>query len=185
MTLFTSDILVTSDLDLARYLRKYPKAYNLIEKGKFIINYNKLLLLSTICKKKTKYAIVINTLHSSESQKGITGHWTVLLVERMSKFGSGKCIFIDSLLSSYKSNSSLRSIINRFCNMNELYLNVWNVKTQRLNSNYCGFGIIYFVWYFTKYGLKGIYKLKAMLKKYSLTEIENYILKRAYKLCIY
>ena len=181
MALFTSDILVTSDLDLTRYLRKYSKAYNLIEKGKFIVNYDKLLSLSTMYKKKRKYAIVVNTLHSS--QKGMTGHWSVLLVEKVST--SGKCVYIDSLVSSYKSNSGLRNVINKFCNMNELYLDVWNVKTQRLNSNYCGFEIIFFVWYFTQYGLKGIYKLKAMLKKYSLTEIENYILKRAYKLCVY
>ena len=95
MALFTSDILVTSDLDLTRYLRKYSKAYNLIEKGKFIVNYDKLLSLSTMYKKKRKYAIVVNTLHSS--QKGMTGHWSVLLVEKVST--SGKCVYIDSLVS--------------------------------------------------------------------------------------
>ena len=59
MALFTSDILVTSDLDLSRYLGKYSKAYNLIEKGKFIVNYDKLLSLSTMYKKKGSMQLLL------------------------------------------------------------------------------------------------------------------------------
>ena len=182
MALFTSDALITSDSDLTRYLSKSKPAYNAIGKGKFIVNYDNLLHLSNECKKKKRLAIIINCISNSYTSKGKIGHWTVLLIEKING-NTGRSMFIDSLLSSYRSNKELKSTIDKFCKYNNLYLDVWNVRTQRINSNYCGFEIVYFVWYFALHGLKGIYKIKTMLKKYSLTEIENYILKKAYKLC--
>ena len=121
-------------------------------------------------------------MHSSETNIGKIGHWTVLLIERITG-KTGRCIFFDGLLSTYRSNEDFKKKIDDFCKYNDLYLDIWNVKTQRLNSNYCGFEIVYFVWYFANHGLKGVYKLKTLLKKYNLFAIENYILKKAYKLC--
>ena len=182
MALFTSDVLITSDSDLIHYLSKFKKAYNAIGKGRFVVNYDKLPQLSRVCKKQKSLAVIINTMHSSETNTGKVGHWTVLLIERIPG-KTGRCIFVDGLLSNYRSNQDLKKDIDNFCKYNDLYLDVWNVKTQRINSNYCGFEIVYFVWYFAHHGLKGVYKLKTLLKKYRLFGIENYILKRAYKLC--
>lgn len=178
--LFTSDLLLTSNTDLLFYLKKHNYLYKLTENGKNIINYDKLDTTSTNFSKNGKYAIIINTLHSTTPPETV-GHWAVLLLE-ISK-NSRDCMLVDSLANSFKQNNPLSHKITQFCNVHKLNLHLWKTRTQKKNSTNCGFQIVFFLHRFSKYGLKGIYRLQKMLHQYSLFTREYYILKQAYKLC--
>ena len=70
--LFTSRLLLTSNADLLSYLKQHPRLYNLIANGEYIMNYDKLDSLENNFVNTGKYAIIINTLHSSTPQSSIS-----------------------------------------------------------------------------------------------------------------
>ena len=178
--LFTSRLLLTSDSDLLFYLEKHPSLYKLIGNGDHIVSYDKLEMIQTNFLNTGKYAVIINTLHSASAPE-ITGHWTVLLLEVTPQ--NRNCMYIDSLVNNYKNNTHLVNVINQFCVKYKLKLHLWNMRTQRKNTSNCGFQIIFYLYYFYKHGLKGMYKLQTMLQQYDLPTKEYYVLKKAYKLC--
>ena len=178
--LFTSKLLLTSTNDLLFYLKQHPRVYNLIANGEYILNYDKLNTLEYNFNKNGKYAIIINTLHSSAPPE-TTGHWAILLLEINKQ--NRICLFVDSLANSYKQHKDLASKVNLFCNVHKLDLHLWKTRTQRSNSSNCGFQIVFFLFHFLKHGTKGMYRLQSMLQQYSLATKEYYILKRAYKIC--
>ena len=178
--LFTSRLLLTSDSDLRFYLNKHPSLYKQIDNGKNIINYDELETLQTSFSNTGKYAIVLNTLHSASHSK-LVGHWVILLLEITKN--TRNCMYIDSLVTSYKSHIHLTDIISRFCAKHKLKLHLWKTRSQRKNTNNCGFQILFYLHHFSNYGLKGMYRLQTMLQQYSLPTKEYYILKKAYKLC--
>ena len=178
--LFTSRLLLTSNADLLSYLKQHPRLYNLIANGEYIMNYDKLDSLENNFVNTGKYAIIINTLHSSTPPE-ITGHWVVLLIEITQQ--NRYCMFVDSLANNYKQHKDLATKINLFCNIHKLNLHLWKARTQKNNSSNCGFQIVFFLFHFNKHGIKGMYRLQSMLQQYSLTTREYYILKRAHKIC--
>lgn len=178
--LFTSKLLLTSNADLLSYLKQHPQLYNLIANGKYIFNYDKLNTLDNNFVNNGKYAIIINTLHSSTPPE-ITGHWVVLLVEINPH--NRNCMFVDSLASNYRQHQDLASKVDLFCNIHKLNLHLWKTRTQKNNSSNCGFQIVFFLFHFNKHGTKGMYRLQSMLQQYSLTTKEYYILKKAYNIC--
>ena len=178
--LFTSNLLLTSNTDLLFYLKQHPYLYKLIGSGKNIIHYNNLNTISNNFSKNGKYAIVINTLHSTTPSE-TTGHWAVLLLE-ISRY-SRDCMLVDSLANSFKQNDAISHKVTEFCSVHKLKLHLWKAKTQKKNSSNCGFQILFFLHHFSRNGLKGMYRLQVMLQQYSLFTREYYILKRAYNLC--
>ena len=178
--LFTSHLLLTSNSDLLFYLKKHVSLSKLVDNGNHIVSYDKLKTLHTNFLNIGKYAIILNTLHSSTSSKE-TGHWTVLLLEVTSQ--NKNCIYIDSLANSYKNQKPLADMINWFCAKYKLKLHLWNTRTQRKNTTNCGFQILFYLSHFYKHGLRGMYKLQTMLQQYDLATKEYYILKKAYQLC--
>lgn len=178
--LFTSRLLLTSDSDLLFYLKKHTSLYKLIGNGNHVVSYDKLESIQTDFFSVGKYAVILNTLHSVSSPE-TTGHWTILLLEVTPR--NRNCMYIDSLVNSYKHHKHLADTINRFCAKYKLKLHLWNTKSQRKNTSNCGFQIIFYLFYFYKHGLRGIYKLQTMLQQYSLPTKEYYVLKKAYQLC--
>ena len=178
--LFASQLLLTSDSDLLFYLKKHQALYNLINNGEHIISYDKLGAIKTNFFNTGKYAIILNTLHSVSSPQA-TGHWTILLLEITKQ--SRDCMYIDSLVNSYKNHKNLADIVDWFCVKYKLKLHLWKTRSQRKNTSNCGFQIIFYLSYFFRHGLKGMYKLQSMLQQYNLPTVEYYILKKAYKLC--
>ena len=178
--LFTSKLLLTSNTDLLFYLKQKPQLYKLIGDGKYIISYNKLNTLQNNFSNTGKYSIIVNTLHSS-SPPETEGHWSVLLLE-INK-NNRICMFVDSLASNLTKNEDLAKNITLFCGVHKLDLHLWKTRTQKNRSNNCGFQIIFFLYYFYKHGIKGMYRLQSMLQQYSLPTKEYYVLKRAYKIC--
>ena len=178
--LFTSRLLLTSDSDLLFYLEKHPPLYKLINSGNHIVSYDKLESVQTNFMNVGKYAVIVNTLHSDSSPQ-MTGHWTILLLEATPH--NRNCMYIDSLVNNFKNNKHLSDTINQFCTKYKFKLHLWNTKTQRKNTSNCGFQIIFFLYYFYKHGIMGVYRLQTMLQQYDLATKEYYVLKKAYKLC--
>ena len=178
--LFTSKLLLTSNTDLLFYLKKHQHLYKLIKNGKYILNYDKLDTLQKHFSKNGKYAIIINTLHSS-SPPDTTGHWANLLLEI--NHHSRICMFVDSLANGFKQHKDLASKLSSFCEVHKLDLHLWKTRTQKSKSSNCGFQIVFFLFHFCKHGIKGMYSLQSMLQQYSLHTKEYYVLKRAYKIC--
>lgn len=178
--LYTSKLLLTDGADLQFYLKKHPRLYNLIANGELIINYDELESLDIHYHNAGRYAIVVNTLHSSSPPK-TEGHWAVLLIE-INKHNRN-CMFVDSLANNYKQHKDLAMKINLFCNVHKLKLHLWQTRTQKNDSNNCGFHAIFFLFHFHKHGTKGMYRLQSMLQQYSLATREYYVLKKAYKIC--
>ena len=108
---FTSKQLITSNNDLIKYLKKTPKAYQLINKGKFIINYDKLQHISPERFSGKKMAIILNSLHSNNVENvdnvgcaGSVGHWILLLFNIRKK----ECLLIENLAYVYKNCMNIK-----------------------------------------------------------------------------
>ena len=107
---FTSKQLITSNNDLINYLKKIPKAFRLINKGKFIINFDKLHYISPKDISGKKMAIIVNSLHSeninnndSNDNVNSVGHWILLLFNLQKK----ECLLIENLDYLYKNRMDI------------------------------------------------------------------------------
>ena len=170
MALFSSKLLITSDNDLKYYLKKHKKTYRLIQNGDLILSLDQL---SSVSKPKGKTGVIINTLHGNN-----TGHWVLLAIDQRKR-----CLFVDSLASTFHTNKDLQNEVISFCDKHNLNLIVWNVQSQSEESQSCGFQIMFFLHFFSKYGLAKLLNLRKLLKHFSVKQAEQYILQRAYILC--
>jgi len=185
---FTSKQLITSNNDLINYLKKIPKAFRLINKGKFIINFDKLHYISPKDISGKKMAIIVNSLHSeninnndSNDNVNSVGHWILLLFNLQKK----ECLLIENLDYLYKNRMDIKQSIDMYCTSHNFLLKDFGLKSQNFSAKSCGFQIIYYLWFFAYNGLTKFELLKRRLKDYSLIEREKYILRRSYKLCKY
>ena len=182
---FTSKLLITSNNDLINYIKKIPKAFRLINKGKFIINFDKLhhILPSTVPGKKM--AVILNSLHSDNNNNvgnnNNIGHWILLLFNLKKK----ECLLIENLAYIYKNRLDIKQVIDTYCASHNFLLKDFNLKTQNFNAKSCGFQIVFYLSFYAFNNLSKFELLKRRLKPYSLIEREKYILRRAYKLCKY
>lgn len=176
MALFSSKLLITSDADLRYYLRKNKRAYSLTQDGRLIFALDQLNSLSkgTLLNKKT--GIIVNTLQGNAEAS--FGHWVLLLVTK-----SRQCLFVDSLATSFQTDKNLKNTVITFCSKHNLRLFIWRVKSQTERSQSCGFQIIFFLDFFSKYNMAMFCKLRKLLKSFSLKQVELYILRKAYALC--
>lgn len=175
--LFSSKALITSDEDLKFYLRRMPNNCNtLVNKGQYILHFDRLNTIPMQDIKNKKIAIILNTNHSKESPN-TTGHWVTILINK-----ERKCLFIDSLKKG-SLNSKIIESVKIFCNIHNLHFTNWKIRTQRQQSQACGFIILFFINCFAKYNMFGFTNLKKLFTHYSINERERYILKKAYKLC--
>ncbi len=176
MALFSSKILITSDTDLRHYLKKHKKAFRLTQNGNLILAIDQLSSIPKPTLLNRKTGIIINTLRSDDDIA--FGHWVLLLISK-----NRKCLFIDSLASTFHSDKHLQSMIIAFCAKHTLKLFIWRVKSQTEKSQSCGFQILFFLHFFSKYNIEKFCKLKQLLKSFSVKQAELYILQRAYTLC--
>ena len=185
---FTSKQLITSNNDLIKYLKKTPKAYQLINKGKFIINYDKLQHISPERFSGKKMAIILNSLHSNNVENvdnvgcaGSVGHWILLLFNIRKK----ECLLIENLAYVYKNCMNIKQAIDTFCTSHNFSLIDYNLKSQGNKAKSCGFQVIFYLTFFDYNDIPKLKLLKQRLKTYSLVEREKYILRRAHDLCKY
>ena len=184
---FTSKQLITSNNDLIHYLKKIPKAFQLINKGKFIINFDKLHQISPVSIPRKKMAIILNSLHSdnigndgNDGNDNI-GHWILLLFNLKKK----ECLLVANLAYIYENRLDIKQVIDTYCTSHKFLLKHFNLKTQNVLAKGCGFQIIFYLSFYAFNNLSKFELLKKRLKTYSLIEREKYILRRAYKLCKY
>ena len=176
MVKFNSKKLITTDLEIEKYIKEKPTSYKIINKGTFIISYDNLKKIK-LTYYKNKAAIIINSLSSKNLESGEIGHWTLILIEHKT------ACFIDSLNIVYNTDLLFQRAIQSFCQKYGLKLYLWNLKTQNNKSNACGFQILYFIHFFAQKNIMQLHKLRNRLKNFSLLEKEKYILKHAYKSC--
>lgn len=183
---FSSKQLITSNSDLIKYLKKIPKAFRLINRGKFIINFNNLHHISPKDIPGKKMAVIMNSLHSENNNNnnnnvGSVGHWILLLFNLKKR----ECLLIENLDYIYKNRLDIKQAIDMYCTSHNFSLKDYNLKSQNSLAKSCGFQIIFYLWFFACNGLTKFELLKRRLKHYSLIEREKYIIRRAYKLCKY
>ena len=176
MALFSSKLLITSDADLRYYLKKNKKPYNLTQNGGLIFALDQLHSVSKEALLNKKTGIIVNTLQGNAEAS--FGHWVLLLINK-----AKQCLFVDSLATTFQTNRNLKNTVIAFCTKHNLELFIWRVKSQTERSQSCGFQIIFFLDFFSKYNMAMFCKLRRLLKSFSLKQAELYILRKAYALC--
>ena len=166
---FTSNAFITSNNQLKTILYKCSSCYKLMNNGKNIFHFSKLLELK-LYKKNFKTCIILNI---TKKNSDAIGHWILICIN----FTLNCAIIYDPLNILTK---SISQNIDIFCKTNRLKRHDFSFRTQQLKSKSCGLHCIYFihVWHSHNFSTKFmIQDLKTLFKKYSLKNIEKHILK--------
>ena len=163
-----------------KYSKRIPKALKSINNGALILPYDKLLTLKhNIFLNKRKMVIVLNSTHSQEIYQ-TTGHWFLLALDLRSR--NKQCLLVDSLASMCR-DKDIKDTMDTFCSTHHLSLSHFNSVTQSWKNVCCGSFLVFYSRLFTVHNIAHFFKLKQLLKDYSLLEREKYVLIHTYKLC--
>ena len=171
----TDDLFITTCEQLQTLLKKCPRCYSITNKGNNIFVVKELLTFKISSQKAHQFVIIVNTLDEFLTHE--IGHWITIIVN--TKLHT--VLIIDSLNNYKQTNAKTMECISLFCKKNNLKMKQLYLRTQQINSKKCGYHTIYWTHFAHNNSLATILKKKKTLSRYSLENIEKYIVNHVLK----
>ena len=169
------DLFITTSEQLQTLLNKCSQCYSITNKGKNIFVIQELLTFNVFSQKTRKLVIIVNTLDQFVTRD--IGHWITIIIDTKLQ----TAIVIDSLNNYKQTNNETLKSISLFCKRNNLKMKQLYFRAQQINSQKCGYHTIYWTHFAHNNSLKAILKKKKTLSRYSLKNIEKYIVNHVLK----